>query len=911
MANAKRITNLTDYTSILPYASELFGVYQPLIGWKSKRKFVRANKNEVLVSHYGSISDITFNVDHVAELHTLLPGQPNSARLAPQHNILLKELSLRLKGKPIPTENEWSQLINRETLTEILHDKVFSFYQNEPLRQRNDLAVYLRDMGPEVRDEILRREGRNFEQNTLRAINDESAIAGMLLGLVENNAFNLLRDTFYINTDIDSTTAFRDAVKAMNDFKDPYLTFDPKKDVKDVSLSPLGIVHLYRQYFFELDTFLGTPTGHVWLSPGSTVELIEVSTRKTVTEKTVEATVENIVKSETSTTNQDEISEAVKEDNKSDLKLGVTSTVNQSWGTGNASATASLNMDKTQQVARESTHKRMRQQSEKLAKEIRQNYKSTFKTVTEVTDMSSKRYVLTNNTNELINYELRRKMRQVAVQVHDIGSYLCWETFVDDPGKDVGLANLIHIAQPPDLLPVPDSTDMNYPPDRPIAFQTNVTWNFGDTRQHGEVYVGHTDSPPAPEGYEIVKVPDLIPLHQISSSGEDFTGAWAFGGRLTPEGKLNIFVITGPGGLEWDKRVDFVVGGALLYTPTATKKAEIDAANKKRKQEAADASAANDRKTKETFIKAAKERIEMAASITKRNSEELREEERTIVYRRLISSLMTEFQYKNAEDKTRHILSELINSIFDIDKMLYFVAPEWWKPRERSKQFLSLYDLESKLNDSIVTWSDSRKRPDNYLITDKSAPAAMGSSLGWLLQLDADNLRNAFLNSPWVKAVIPVRPGKEQAAINWLQMAMVEGADGLDAAYAAPADELQKIKTRLEIGENVEVTIKDAINYLCLEVAEKYEESNKVKTFPDTEINDDNKVASTPIEKVYEHGFYPLKGGFRVNPNDPNPDPNNENRYFQVFDQWIEVLPTDQVVPVEVTYDPKTGRQVP
>ena len=26
--------------------------------------------------------------------------------------------------------------------------------------------------------------------------------------------------------------------------------------------------------------------------------------------------------------------------------------------------------------------------------------------------------------------------------------------------------------------------------------------------------------------------------------------------------------------------------------------------------------------------------------------------------------------------------------------------------------------------------------------------------------------------------------------------------------------------------------------------------------------------------------------------------------------QWIEVLPTDQVVPVEVTYDPKTGRQV-
>ena len=31
---------------------------------------------------------------------------------------------------------------------------------------------------------------------------------------------------------------------------------------------------------------------------------------------------------------------------------------------------------------------------------------------------------------------------------------------------------------------------------------------------------------------------------------------------------------------------------------------------------------------------------------------------------------------------------------------------------------------------------------------------------------------------------------------------------------------------------------------------------------------------------------------------------------YEIFDQWLEVLPTDQVVPVEVSYDPKTGRQV-
>ena len=64
-------------------------------------------------------------------------------------------------------------------------------------------------------------------------------------------------------------------------------------------------------------------------------------------------------------------------------------------------------------------------------------------------------------------------------------------------------------------------------------------------------------------------------------------------------------------------------------------------------------------------------------------------------------------------------------------------------------------------------WDDDEERDDNYISRRTSEPAQLGSSLGWLLQLDGDNLRNAFLNAPWVKAVIPsARP--EQAALNWL-----------------------------------------------------------------------------------------------------------------------------------------------
>jgi hypothetical protein len=41
-------------------------------------------------------------------------------------------------------------------------------------------------------------------------------------------------------------------------------------------------------------------------------------------------------------------------------------------------------------------------------------------------------------------------------------------------------------------------------------------------------------------------------------------------------------------------------------------------------------------------------------------------------------------------------------------------------------------------------------------------------------------------------------------------------------------------------------------------------------------------------ETVYQNGFDPLQGGFNATP-----------AAFKVFDQWIEVLPTEQIVAVE------------
>jgi hypothetical protein len=284
------------------------------------------------------------------------------------------------------------------------------------------------------------------------------------------------------------------------------------------------------------------------------------------------------------------------------------------------------------------------------------------------------------------------------------------------------------------------------------------------------------------------------------------------------------------------------------------------------------------------------------------------------------------------DDRTRHVVAELIHSIFDIDKMLYFVAPEWWRPRLRiytqqleetdaplpgpladlAPHFKGVGSLfytlgvrkgTNKLAASTVGWGgvEDAKR-DNYYITEDSAPAKFGSSLGWLLQLDGDNLRNAFLNAPWVKAVVPIRPGKEEAAVNWLKG--VEGFDGIEDTdiYQTDNPEEKDIDGNPLNGQKMIDVIMD----LAKKIQKKHLDGIKTGQYPKpgevvdpTLVDAENIVTSTPVDRVYEHGFYPLQGGFRA----------NVTGNYEIFDQWLEILPTDQAVPVPVEYDPKTGRQ--
>ncbi|MGW6574038.1 hypothetical protein ACWGAN_17900 [Streptomyces sp. NPDC054945] len=686
-------------------------------------------------------------------------------------------------------------------------------------------------------------------------------------------------------------------------------------------LTPVGLVNLFREYFFEFDTFLGSPSGHIWVSPGGSVEVVETSTRRTLTEKTAELSEETTRKTEESQTDQDDVADAVKEDNSSDTKLGVSATGGVNAKIYHADVSASFATQNTVKRGSEETHKHSREQTAKVTNEIKRNFKTTFKTVTETTDTSSRRYVLQNNLTELANYEFRRKMRKVGVQLQHIGTRLCWQVYLPDPGQELGLGDMVHVVEAPDLTsipkpePLPDLEDKLLPFHFEVAFlhsagpDTDAVLTYlpesgNRCRGINTTTAGHDDVvqfcfeyqlPPVPPGYQLASVAsvdrhgaqiELAPLDSPDLLPNPDVGKNSLKIRLTYA--------------NWQGKKSMPFDAMLKYTPTDAAKADLE---KKR----ADAKAAYDKEVArvehEAYGKAVRERLRIVSSLTPRRLEDMRSEERRTVFRDILRRLEGAGHYPQDPNHPPFAESEQIRQLFDVEEMLYFVAPDYWRPGPvnppaPTRDSVGRYPVPSEnppappagtsalplAGQTVAGWysrADEYKSPGaqpvpqwrvDYLITEETQPAPLGSSLGWLIQIDGDERRNEFLNAAWVKAIMPVRPGQEVAALAWLLG--VEGSAGLGLPYP------------VQQGDPAEFQNKSYGEVLQL-LATKLQAAN-------TDVT--NTLAA---EKVFETGFDPLEGGFRK-PDSP----------YQIFDQWIEVLPTDQVAAVAVRYDPRTGQQL-
>ena len=287
----------------------------------------------------------------------------------------------------------------------------------------------------------------------------------------------------------------------------------------------------------------------------------------------------------------------------------------------------------------------MRQQTEKISTEIRKNYKTTFRTVTETSDTSSKRYVLTNQTPDLLNYEMRRKMRQVGVQVQDIGTYLCWQTYVDDPGKQLGISKLVHLAKgpevgdvpPPEAVPMPQPIYTEFNIDIPFVPKTEDTLPEDDMDEvyaFGEEVNLEDTGEGTPERIQHVFGGFKTMCDQAGYEfGENGLIQFDYGGN---DIRLLLHELTEdvPGSIAFSVKVKHVnfrnvsplrVVAKIAWQPSKKLSDEVTAQNQKKIAEF-------NEKTKleheRAFVEAARERIRLMGQVESRSFHDLREEER-------------------------------------------------------------------------------------------------------------------------------------------------------------------------------------------------------------------------------------------------------------------------------------------
>lgn len=125
--------------------------------------------------------------------------------------------------------------------------------------------------------------------------------------------------------------------------------------------------------------------------------------------------------------------------------------------------------------------------------------------------------------------------------------------------------------------------------------------------------------------------------------------------------------------------------------------------------------------------------------------------------------------------------------------------------------------------------------------------------------------------------MLPIRPGREKGAITFLQWPEAADVDGLDEPY--PFDD------NTDPPEYKRFKIKDVLLLVADKIVKEYQDSLKPVPLDPSIAN--SKMA-LPTETVFAQGFNPLEGGIDFG-----------NGAFKVFSEWLEILPTDQVVARE------------
>src|SRR6266542_4422215 len=121
--------DLSQFTGTAPYGSELFGVYQPLLGWKSRLKKIRFNKDiyHALDGVLDRIAKVGPSLAEVRKNPTLLLADNLPPASVPHqlNTVGTRKLADAVSGFKqtnghLPSDTEWSKVLQTADLTSVV-----------------------------------------------------------------------------------------------------------------------------------------------------------------------------------------------------------------------------------------------------------------------------------------------------------------------------------------------------------------------------------------------------------------------------------------------------------------------------------------------------------------------------------------------------------------------------------------------------------------------------------------------------------------------------------------------------------------------------------------------------------------------------------------------------------------------